>query len=107
MRIRKWLLWCAVMYSIPPVGAATKPEISITPQDVIEFINQAMDMFPNNDTMQAVTGRTTCDNNNGQIIDWRVGPSSSGSSAGKVQLRWSWLCLVGTLAVGLSFQRSL
>lgn len=63
-----------------------------------------MDMFPNNDTMHTVTGTTTCNNINGQTIDWSVKSSKSASAP---QQRWSWLCLVGTLVAGLSLQRTL
>lgn len=94
------------MQPFSPVHSLTV-DFSISPQDVVEFINQAMDMFPNNDTMSAVTGSTSCNNVGAQIISWRVGSASKTSGAAAAQPRWSWLCLVGTLVVGLAFQKSL
>ncbi|CAN8101122.1 unnamed protein product [Discula destructiva] len=80
---------------------------SLTPEDVIGFIKQAMDMFLNNDTMSAVTGSTECNKIDSQTIKWRLGSISAASSASTAQPRWSWLCLVGTWVAVLSFPRSL
>lgn len=79
-------------------------EISITPQDIIGFINQAMAMFPSNDTMYAVTGSTTCHNNSDQTIDWRVGSGKSSSSAGMLQPCWLIWAQVAIVLFGLSFK---
>lgn len=87
------------------VGRLMRTRISITPQDIIGFIDQAMDMFPDNGTMYAVTGSTNCNDNNGQIIDWRVGPGDSSSSAGMIKPYW--LYLAATVGIGLSSQRVL
>lgn len=79
-------------------------EISISPQDVIGFINQAMEMFPNNNTMYAVTGSTTCHNNSDQTIDWRVGPADSSGSTGMLQPCWLFWAHLAIVLFGMSFQ---
>lgn len=85
------------------MGSSLMTEISFTPQDIIGFINQAMDMFPSNETMYAVTGSTTCHNNSGQTIDWRVGAGNSSSSAGMLQPCWLIWAQLAIVLFGLSF----
>lgn len=79
-------------------------DTSITPQDIIGFINQAMAMFHSNDTMYSVTGNTFCHNNSGQTINWRVGPGDSSGSAGLLQPCWLVWAQLAIVIFGLSFK---
>lgn len=58
------------------------PGSRMTPQDAIGFINQVMDMFPNNDTVKFVSGSTHCSSNTGQTIVWWVGDPSGSPQRG-------------------------